>query len=275
MAYQPTTNTTDQTASGSLGVLNATVPLVTNGAGTAIFEITGTWVGTITFEGSNNNFTTSQAVDTTFLGGIQTSSATTTINGFFSVLSGGFAKIQARMSSYTSGTATILANGSQADRIVVSRQGNPNNLQTLATLNTGSNSIGTVGLNTGSNTIGAVNVGTKTTGGATPFSLISAATTNATSVKASAGTVYSIQASNTGAAVAFLKLYNKASAPTVGTDVAVMTLILPAGGGIVIPPNDIGIAFTTGIAFAITGVATTADTTAVALAQVVINIDYI
>lgn len=129
-------------------------------------------------------------------------------------------------------------------------------------------------LSTGSNTIGAVYGASRTTGGVTPFTLISAATTNATSVKASAGTVYGIQASNTGAAVAFLKLYNSTAAPTVGTSVAVKTLIIPAGGGIIVPVTDIGIAFGTGIALAITGAAATADTTAVAAAQVVVNVDY-
>jgi hypothetical protein len=38
-------------------------------------------------------------------------------------------------------------------------------------------------------------------------------------VKASAGQVYSLFVSNINAAVRYLKLYNKASAPTVGTDV--------------------------------------------------------
>ena len=121
---------------------------------------------------------------------------------------------------------------------------------------------------------GKLNIGSATTGGLTTFTLISTATTNATNVKATAGTVYSIQASNTGAAVAFLKLYNLAVAPTVGTSVAVKTLIIPVGGGIVLSANDIGIAFTTGIAIATTGIASTADTTAVALNQVVINVDY-
>jgi hypothetical protein len=121
---------------------------------------------------------------------------------------------------------------------------------------------------------GQLNLGPQIAGGLTTYTLISAATTNAASVKASAGQVYGIQASNTGAANAFLKLYNKASAPTVGSDTAVKTLIIPAGGGIVVSAADIGMVFGTGIALAITGVATTADTTAVALAQVVVNLDY-
>ena len=125
-------STTDTTASGTLTALNSTVALTTNGVGTGIFELTGTWVGTVTFEGSNNNFTTSQAISAVYLGGIQTQASTTTTNGYFSVITAGFAKVQARMSAYTSGTATVLANGSSADRIIVPVQGNPNNNQTLS-----------------------------------------------------------------------------------------------------------------------------------------------
>jgi len=55
----------------------------------------------------------------------------------------------------------------------------------------------------------------------------SAATTNATSAKASAGEVHVILATNTTATVKYLKLYNKASAPTVGTDTPILTIALP------------------------------------------------
>ena len=60
--------------------------------------------------------------------------------------------------------------------------------------------------------------------------LTSAATTNATSVKTTGGTIYNIVASNTGVTDVYLKIYNKASAPTVGTDIPVHTCVIPAGG---------------------------------------------
>ena len=103
----------------------------------------------------------------------------------------------------------------------------------------------------------------------------SAATTNATSVKASAGTVYNITASNTGGAAAFVKFYNKASAPTVGTDVPVFTMAIPASGTVTIAPALVGIRFATGIALAITNLAADSDTTAVAAAQVKVATSYI
>lgn len=111
-------------------------------------------------------------------------------------------------------------------------------------------------------------------GGYTHARLQSAATTNATSVKATAGQVYAIEVGNNHATnVAYLKLYNKASAPTVGTDTPVETILLPPR-----VPRDIvfdaGAPFTTGIAYAITGAAGDADTTAVALDQVTGAIKY-
>jgi hypothetical protein len=115
-----------------------------------------------------------------------------------------------------------------------------------------------------------------TTGGWTPFQLISAATTNATSLKASAGTIGSIICGNTGA-VAFLKLYNKASAPTVGTDTPLHTICIPgnsAGAGFSYP-IPAGLSFSTGLAFAVTGAMAVADTTAVALNQVCVSIGYL
>lgn len=92
--------------------------------------------------------------------------------------------------------------------------------------------------------------------------IASAATTNATSVKASAGNVYHIIAGNTAASARYLKLYNKASAPTVGTDTPLVTLYLPASGGFA-EVFDIPLGFTTGIAYAITAGVADTDTAAV------------
>ena len=114
------------------------------------------------------------------------------------------------------------------------------------------------------------------TGGLTIERLIGAATTNATSVKASAGQVYGAYVSNVNASPVFLKLYNKASAPTVGTDTPVMTLLIPGNASGVAGAFEfsMGIAFATGIAFAITGLVADADTTAVAANEQVVHLFY-
>lgn len=129
----------------------------------------------------------------------------------------------------------------------------------------------------GTNNIGNVGVIPRTSGGATPYKLVSAATTNATSVKGSAGQIFMITASNVNAAVRYLKLYNKASAPTVGSDTPVLTFAIPgntAGAGTNIPIPACGIAFGTGIAFALTTEATDAGSTGVAANEIVINMAY-
>lgn len=116
-----------------------------------------------------------------------------------------------------------------------------------------------------------------TAGGLTISRTISAASTNATSVKGSAGQIFTIIAHNTNAAVRYLKLYNKATSPTVGTDVPVMTLPIPgntAGAGFVLDTGGMGIVFGTGIGLALTTGVADADTGGVAANEIVVNLLY-
>lgn len=115
---------------------------------------------------------------------------------------------------------------------------------------------------------------TSTSGGATTSRLIAANSTNATSLKASAGTLYGVQCFNNSATIGYLKFYNKASSPTVGTDATVKVIMIPASSGAAIPFPDQGVAFATGIAYAVTGGIADADTTSVAASAFIINIDY-
>lgn len=121
--------------------------------------------------------------------------------------------------------------------------------------------------------VGTALVGAAVNTGNTISKLSSAANTNPTSVKASAGNLYSILAHNTGAGDAFIKFYNKASAPTVGTDTPIYTIRIPAGQTVIWEPS-ISKRFSTGIAFAITGAAGDADTTAIAAAQVLFTYEW-
>jgi hypothetical protein len=95
----------------------------------------------------------------------------------------------------------------------------------------------------------------------------SAATTNATSVKAAATKIFSLTLSNNGAAAAYFKIYNKASAPTVGTDTPVAVHAIPANGTFIADYAQ-GFVLTTGYAFAITNLSADSDTTAIAAGQV-------
>lgn len=103
----------------------------------------------------------------------------------------------------------------------------------------------------------------------------SAASTNATVVKASAGTLYNVTVSNTGAAARYVKFYNKATAPTVGTDTPVFTIQVAAGATLSIPFGTTGHRFATGIGLAITANAADSDTTAVSAGEVKVASSYI
>ena len=96
-----------------------------------------------------------------------------------------------------------------------------------------------------------------------------AASVNATVAKASAGRLYKIYGYNAATSVRFLKLYNKASAPTVGTDAPVVTIPLSPSREFDIDLGLIGQYFSTGIAYGLTTGAADADTGALTAADVV------
>jgi hypothetical protein len=103
--------------------------------------------------------------------------------------------------------------------------------------------------------------------------LISANTTNATVVKSSPGVVGGWALYNINAAVRYLKVYNKATAPTVGTDTPALTILIPSNSGnnFQLPKE---IEFDAGISFALTTGITDADSTAVAASEIIVNLFY-
>lgn len=113
-------------------------------------------------------------------------------------------------------------------------------------------------------------------GAANMHKAVSAASTNATLVKAGATRVFSIQVTNVNAAVRYLKLYNSATLPVVATTTIVKTLAVPGGTAgttqMFTWPN--GLLFPTGLGYAMTTEATDAGTTGVSASEHVIMIDY-
>ena len=271
----------DLTQSG--GVLNAPVlniNLLTNGASdwydagpfhSATFQIqtAGVSAGVLTFE-QTNDITRSPAGNLLQVFDLATQNAnpvtSLTLAANATRLFG--AAITARYVRVRVSTAVVGGNVSCsgvfsqqpfANTIFNIQQATAFNLQTTATIAPGSNLVGDVG-----------NQARATTGGiVAPFRLLSsAATTNATLIKASAGRLFLIIGRNNVASIRYLKFYNKASAPTVGTDVPVLTIALDASSRFEIDLNPYGQFFTTGIAFAITGAVADNDTTAIAAADI-------
>lgn len=112
---------------------------------------------------------------------------------------------------------------------------------------------------------------------ATPYFLNSAATTNGALVLTGTSNVSSFYATNEGATAAYIKLYNKATAPTVGTDVPEMTIPVPAAvsgvpGVATIPIGFHGFRFALGLGIAITRNAVHTDTTAIGAGEVKVKL---
>jgi hypothetical protein len=112
---------------------------------------------------------------------------------------------------------------------------------------------------------------------ATPYFVNSLATTNGALILTGTSGLQAFYATNTGAAAAYVKLYNKATAPTVGTDVPEMIVPVPAAvggvpGAVELTPGFNAYRFALGLGIAITGGAADADTTAVAAGQVKVKL---
>ena len=93
-------------------------------------------------------------------------------------------------------------------------------------------------------------------------------------VKAGKVRLLSIDAQNNGAAVAYLHLFDKATAPVTGTDTPKFTYMIPIGGGKVNEKN-LAILFALGFGYAITSGAGDLDNTNVTNAdEVTVNFEY-
>lgn len=112
--------------------------------------------------------------------------------------------------------------------------------------------------------------------GTLPFSLLAAATTNATIVKKGAGVLVSIHAINVNAAVRYLKFYDSAGPLAAGTGTPVRRYAIPGattGAGFILQPV-VPMKFLNGIAFTMTtGVADT-DTAALTANDVILTLEY-
>jgi hypothetical protein len=111
----------------------------------------------------------------------------------------------------------------------------------------------------------------RASGGATPYRFVGLAATGQV-VKAAGGRVYGYDLHNSGASAAYVKIYNKATAPT-QADTPIRTIHIPAAGSKAYTSN-VGIAFPLGISCrAVTEVADS-GTTAPGANEVIVHIDY-
>lgn len=232
--------------SGSASALNADLFSVDCSAYRSInFQITGTWVGTISFQVSNDNTNWNAFSVFSIAAGSGLLSSVTTNGAWFAALAG-FNFVRIRFTTYTSGTASVAG---FLLREPVSGATNATGAQiTIATVSTASSST-------------------------LPYTVNSAATTNAASIKASGANLYGMSIMNASAATKYVRFFNKASAPTMGTDVPIMVVAVPATSSKEIEYVP-AMRFGTGLAVAITGGAAATDSTAVAAGDVQLMVSY-
>lgn len=123
----------DITGSGAISALNQLVLVQMNGVSTIIVNIFGTWVGTLTFQGSIDGVTwiaiTGQNSGGTF-------ASTTTVNATFILTIGGYSRFRIIATAWTSGQASINYNVSCGENLSVVIQPTAASLQMTATQGT-------------------------------------------------------------------------------------------------------------------------------------------
>lgn len=207
------------------------------------FQITGTWSGTIAYQVSNDN-TNWSAINVIIANGSSVIASSTGNTIAYSALNG-FQYFRVRFTSYTSGTASINAYFNRDPVPTATLPGSP------------------------TNTV----IGSATSSGVTLYTVNSAATTNAAVIKSTAANLYGISAMNTSATTKYVRFYSKATTPTVGTDVPIMVVAVPATSSKEIDYTP-ALRIATGLGVAITGGAAATDATAVSAGDVQLLVSY-
>lgn len=246
----------DSVSSATTGYSFSTV-----GFGSVTFQIVANaGANRIVVEGSNDGGATWSGISTRVTTNDASGAASTGTNGYINGAGVAFypntmmPMMRWKVSSYSSGTTTV-ATGFKRFSV-----------PTVVDAYIGGGTVGTTPTLSGASAGG--------TPLATSFILSSAASTNSTLVITSAHRVVGGQVCNTTASPKFTKLYNKATAPTVGTDTPLTTITIPANQCVSIPTviGDLGQYFNLGIGLGITGAFATSDTTSVGAGDVTVNL---
>lgn len=268
------TITTQNLVPAGAATAGSAVELTLNGYSNVAIQTTGTYTGALTLQGTVNGTTWVTFGGTPLIntntGGVL-ATITSALQSTFQAEVGGFLKVRVTGLAAVTGTATVTLIASQASTMI-----------DIASIAAGSNVIGQVTQsgtwtvmpgNTPNTSPWLAKLELGTSSLSTSTSLNSAAGTNATSLKNTAGLVGFISVNNTTITPKYFRLFNKASAPTVGTDIPFLVVTIPASSSKEVPYSN-GLEFAAGIAYAITGGATTTDSTAVAAGDVQLNITW-
>jgi len=119
----------------------------------------------------------------------------------------------------------------------------------------------------------ASTVASTTSSATTLYSVNSLATTNAANIKASGANLYGLSVMNTSNATRYIRLYNLATAPVVGTSVPIIVVAVPATSSKEVQYTP-ALRFATGLAVSITSGAPVLNTGVVVAGDVQLTISY-
>ena len=237
-----------------LGV-NSPQTIDTTGYQSVAFQQTAAVAVTVTQSNDGVNFTAAFGIINSAINGTFTSATAATAQAIYTY------PIACRYMRFSAATQTSL--------IVYLRQTPFASYHQLGALGTNITSIGGTA---NASQAGTLTLGTTAaTNGMTLGTLVAPLTVAATVVKASAGKLYSMSVGNAQTTAVYLKIYN-ATAVTLGTTSPIQNFLVPggtAGGTFNVSINDVGLYFSTGICFAVTGGQPLLDSTALTTAAVV------
>lgn len=294
--------TTQNLVPAGVATANSAVEIDMGAASSLSIQVTGVYTGALSLQATVNGTTWVTLGGTPFINcntGGYLATITSALQSVFQAEAGGFIKCRITALAAVTGTATVTIRGTAAPSMVALDAPLPagtaiigalsaNQSTNVAQINGVTPLMGNGATGTGSPRVTVSSDNTANTnpwlativpsaaqGASTTHHAISAVGNNLTNVKNAAGTITALQVSNINAAGRYLKLYNKASAPVLASDIPVMTIFLPANSNQTI--NGIsaaGIRFSLGISYALTTGITVTDTGSVAANEHSIGIFY-
>jgi hypothetical protein len=254
-------NAAGVSTTGSIAALNAAVTLNVNGASGVAIDLRGTFVATVTFQGSVDgvNWTVLPAQP---LGAVQNVNFVTSAAapGTWLIECAGCVQVRAIATAFTSGSVTVVLRAVASPPWVYSALASTPNIAMSAGTLTGA-------LPAGANLVGDIGVEYRAnaTGAAAVAAVMSPATPSVTAAKASAGRLLGVMIQNSATSLRSLKFWNALTTGiTLGTTSALFEIDVPAGGAVFMGFEG-GIGFSTAISYAVTAAKGLTDATAAGL----------
>ena len=212
-------------------------------------QLTGTWSGTVQFEGSNDNGTFDPVVSQDMGEATVPYVSSTASTGIFKIPTS-FKYLRVRVTAYSSGIVTGTALAYKIDS-------NTGQISAIGTVDlaAGSATVGNVGLNAGTNIIGSVrSLAASADPLLTDFYVGVGGDINGNSrcIRGQASTLRSLVMSNYTAGARHVKIFDSATTPVAGQGTPILVVSLAASGTIAFPLPPEGLSFANGIGMTMT-----------------------